>query len=831
MKINFNLIQNEGNMDTLVSPIELFGVLPNKEKKYDYLRDVQSEVLKKWYDLRGNKDNIIKMNTGSGKTVIGLLILKSCLNEGIGPAIYVLPDNYLVSQVLLEADNLGLKATDDAEDFNFKRGKAILITSIHKLINGKSVFGMRNRNNIKIGSIVIDDVHACVNTTESQFTINIKRDDEKYNKILSLFESDLQEQSMIGVREIFDGLPNAMLQIPYWSWQNKQTQLIELLHESREDDDIMFSWPLLKDTLIHCECCISSEVIEISPKCIPIDKISSYIEATRRIFMSATLNDDSPLIANFDIDNEVISEVIAPNNANDIGDRIILVPKLANSEIEDADIAEKLKELSLEYNVAVIVPSNKRAHCWSEIADEIYRSGNIENGVEELNSRHVGLVVFVNRYDGIDLPEDACRILVIDNMPDVRRMVDKVEDSVLRGSNRLLNQQIQKIEQGMGRGVRSSSDHCVIVLMGNSLLDVLYVNGAFNLFGSATKKQMNLSEKISEQVKGGNIDEIFELADYCLKRDDDWIAASKSALVHTNYSKELHIDERVLINRLAYKKARMKMTREAAKDIFDYANTVKGDLQKGWLKQLAAAYINIYDPVEAQNVQLAAKKLNPYVLNPKEGIQFEKKLVKYHGQGRKFIDTIDSLRLDENKFILKIDNIIERLIFEPDTASKFEQALMDIAFYIGFSARRPENEVGKGPDVLWQTSDTDFIVIECKNGAITDLINKKDCNQLNGSIVWFNRLFIKNGCNVKPLMIHKSNLFEHASSPDANIKIINEIGLKSFKDAVYGFSRAVVSEGNFKDAGKIMQLLKHYGLDKDSIIMKYTSDFKVKNAN
>ena len=36
--------------------------------------------------------------TGGGKTVVGLLMLKSCLNEGVGPAVYVTPDNYLVSQ-------------------------------------------------------------------------------------------------------------------------------------------------------------------------------------------------------------------------------------------------------------------------------------------------------------------------------------------------------------------------------------------------------------------------------------------------------------------------------------------------------------------------------------------------------------------------------------------------------------------------------------------------------------------------------------------------------------------------------------------------------------
>ena len=30
---------------------------------------------------------------------------------------------------------------------------------------------------------------------------------------------------------------------------------------------------------------------------------------------------------------------------------------------------------------------------------------------------HVGLVVLINKYDGIDLPDDACRVLVIEGLP------------------------------------------------------------------------------------------------------------------------------------------------------------------------------------------------------------------------------------------------------------------------------------------------------------------------------------------------------------------------------------------------------------------------------
>ena len=126
-----------------IEPREIFMTLPQKDKRYEYPRDVQSDVWRKWFEVRGNKNTIIKMNTGSGKTVVALMILQSCLNEGKGPAVYVVPDNYLVSQVCEEAKKLGIAVTPDRDDYSYTENKAILVTTIFSLVNGRSVFGMR----------------------------------------------------------------------------------------------------------------------------------------------------------------------------------------------------------------------------------------------------------------------------------------------------------------------------------------------------------------------------------------------------------------------------------------------------------------------------------------------------------------------------------------------------------------------------------------------------------------------------------------------------------------------------------------------------------------
>ena len=109
--LDFSKLNTGNTIDTIINPRDLFGALPNK-KGYSYERASQSEVWKQWYEKRNESNLVIKMNTGSGKTVVGLTILKSSLNELKGPAIYVVPDNFLVNQVINEAIAIVQPPTD-----------------------------------------------------------------------------------------------------------------------------------------------------------------------------------------------------------------------------------------------------------------------------------------------------------------------------------------------------------------------------------------------------------------------------------------------------------------------------------------------------------------------------------------------------------------------------------------------------------------------------------------------------------------------------------------------------------------------------------------------
>ena len=269
-----------------------------------------------------------------------------------------------------------------------------------------------------------------------------------------------------------------------------------------------------------------------------------------------------------------MQNIITPENANDIGDRFILFPKHVNSDITENEIKEKVEEVSQNYNVVVLVPSFSRAKFWDPDGICTATKDNIEIFVETLKrQQHIGKVIIVNRYDGIDLPGEACRMLVIDGLPPFNSIKERYVQGIAPQSTTLLREQIQRIEQGMGRGVRSNDDECCIVLMGDELSDVLSRNRGIEFFSVATRCQYDLSKKLWDllvQDRGNKptVNDIFELAEYSLKKDQEWVATCKKELATVKYSNEAKIDEKVVAQRKAFEKC-------LANQWVDAANIIK----------------------------------------------------------------------------------------------------------------------------------------------------------------------------------------------------------------------------------------------------------------
>ncbi len=814
-----------------IVPREIFMTLPTKASGYGYPRDVQADVWKKWYEIRDKKDIIIKMNTGSGKTVVGLIILQSSLNEGKGPAIYAVPDNFLVKQVLDEAKRLGISVTDNKDDYAYSNSKAILVTTLQTIVNGLSSFGMRQQGNYPIGTIVIDDVHACMDKINNQYMISIDAGTEAYNEFISIFENSLKDYNPRNYTDVMEmGDVRKIMLVPFWEWQRRQEDVYRVLSKYNNDNykSILFGLPLIKDCLDVCDCFVTAKEIEIIPKGVDIEKISKFSEAPRRVFMSATLADDSVFISSLGLDKEDMNNIITPEDANDIGSRLILFPKHINSDITDEQIRDKVELIAKKHNVVILVPSFNRAKFWDPEVICTVKKENIEEEVEKLKNSHVGKEVFVGRYDGIDLPGDACRMLVIDGLPPLNSIKERYIDSIAPQSTSLLREQVQRIEQGMGRGVRSNDDECCIVLMGDELSDVLSRNRGIEYFSVATRSQYDLSKQlwdllVEEVGNKPSADQIFELADYSLEKNPDWIGRCKGVLKTIKYSSDAKVDEVAVALRKAFECSLKRQWQEAAKRVKGVKDTETDRRTKGYLCQILAEYTNEYDPAMAQEILTAGNNYSGAILSPIGGILYQKS-TNSAPQSLAIKEYISKNKFKDNELMISIDNVLSKLVMGEE-ANKFEYALEQVGSMLGFASSRPDKENNCGPDNLWALDASTYYIIECKNEVKADKIYKRYCDQLAGHVNWFLENYGKQ-YDYHPIMIHPSRVVEASASPTEKMVIITENELGLLRKNIREFYASLRTNNNYEDIEKINESLRLYKLRKDDFINTYTLKFK-----
>ena len=139
--VDFKKMAASQNPTLRIKPDEIFDRLP-KPQSFDDLHSSQAEVLDAWFSNRNKKDTVIKLNTGGGKTLIGLLIALSSARELKRGAFILLTTNslfikcankrghleYLLPNIMEE--NLLLQISEMAQRFSLPIIKPSLTASL-----------------------------------------------------------------------------------------------------------------------------------------------------------------------------------------------------------------------------------------------------------------------------------------------------------------------------------------------------------------------------------------------------------------------------------------------------------------------------------------------------------------------------------------------------------------------------------------------------------------------------------------------------------------------------------------------------------------------------
>lgn len=813
--------------------LTVFDSLDRQTSHID-LRTVQKEALKELSSKRQNKDIVLKVSTGSGKTTIALLFLFSHMVEKGQPVVFLCPTIQLVKQVLDEAARLGIKAFHYAAGETYPSvegtaGKAILVCTYSKLFNAKTTFS-RSDVDLQPCAIVCDDAHAGIEEIRDSFTLSISSDHACYKKLLGLLSSGCKSYDISKWNAIVNCDPNSIFEVPFWIWQSLHAELHKILYPYAHDDDFMFVWPYLTDILKRCRCIISSAGIEIIPDIIPIHKVAPFTHAGHRLFMSATIADDTVLIRELGCGIEAAKAPIIPQSDKGLGERMVIAPSLVDPQLNRLWVMKLCSSLSKKVNVVVLSPSEWAAREWEADGAKVFLRDDVTTAVEQLKSKIPSsrYVVFAQRYDGVDLPDNACRILVIDGLPYGEGIADKYDSSLSSVPGGIRNRIIYRIEQGMGRAVRSYVDYAVVILSGHDIAHFIAKKDVLSAMNPDTASQLRLALELAEMAKdeSDNSDKaIVDMITKCLNRDDGWkqfytesMSKSRQERLEPNTA-DLNM---VFAERNAFELALNNQFDKAIEVMRTALNelTIEEDA-KGWYLQKIAAYMYEINQGEALEIQKAARQKNSQLFCPPniskrpvipEKVDVQNRIISWYSQFE-----------NPNGAIAKIEDLRAKLSYSA-TPETVEESIKELALLFGAEGERPEKEFGEGPDDLWIWPNS-ILVIEVKNENEHSL-HKKDSGQLHTSLEWFRKKY-KVAFEATPVIVCKVSTADKGSQFPANTRLLTPDKMTELLNNLSLFYSALIKEPPLlRSPMKVTELQSQFGISSDQFIGKYTIRLK-----
>ncbi len=746
--VDFKKLRESKSKSKPIHPREIFNSLP-KPPSINDLYASQAEVLDAWFGRRSDRDVVIKLHTGGGKTLVALLMAQSVMNELGEPVIYLAPTNQLVDQVIAKSQEYGIPTVryvrGQALASEFFDGKAVLVGAYETLFNGRSKFGVRNsgQNIVKTGAIILDDAHVALSSVRDAFSLTIEaaKHTEVYADLAGRFRTAFRDVGRSGsFADITNGKDYGVMEAPSWAWRRKLPELESYL-ASEVDAIDPYVWPFLRDNLAVCHCLFSRRSVTITPIFPPVDMLPTFEDCPRRIYMSATIADDSEIVRAFGASPDAVGNPITSTSLAGVGERMILIPELM--QLGDQPIVPIVKQIACFLarhgrGAVILSPSDPAAKNWIDVATYPNSSTAVATQIAAMQAgTNFGPIVLANRYDGIDLAGNACRFLVMDNLPqgtsdyDVYRM-NVVADSAVSS---LL---AQRIEQGIGRGTRGGGDYCAVMLIGSKLVGWIGRRSNLSFLTASTRVQLAMGQEMSAAVTTER--EIGQTIMKCLNRDPDWVAYHASELAEAAHAAPTNtLALRIAgAERKAFKLQRLGQFEKALQLLENLIvdDELKGDSQRrAWLAATAAriAY-QMNNEERGQRLQTHAFSLSNNHSPPKVRPDYVPRPI----PGKQSMAIVASM-MDydfRGAIMADFDEAVAELV-PTASAARYEEALANLGRYLGFEAERPEKVYKKGPDVLWRTDAAFDFVIEAKSKKEDNPLYKNDHAQLLEAEAWF----------------------------------------------------------------------------------------------
>jgi hypothetical protein len=455
------------------SPEALF-TQSTRAKTHGYLRGPQQDVLRGYLDYVDAANVALELPSGTGKTAVGLLIADWRRRRTAEKAAYLALTNQLAHQVIEEGARLGIPCADLTgdkfhrsrnEEGRYLEASAVGVTTYSNLFNINPVIQPSD-------ILVLDDAHGGEQYVAGMWTVDIAEAEDP----------NLFEECLVAIRPLLTDLEYRRLNDPFAF----SVQLCDLLGDGAcsenltaaldhsGSDRVRFSWRLIRNNLSGCVILVSAKRIVIRPIIAPTDTHEGFAQARQRLLMSATLGDPGDLMREYGLDTIETLKAEKPQ----WGHRYIFVPEMHTTEGLAAQILAGVWNRLEPQRAVLLTPSSAVLErvfdtlCEGmDDAPSRISASDIADSLEVFTRSDGAMLTVAGRYDGLDFPDDDCRLLIMAEAPSAISDLERHLRDYWKLGPLMRRRELTRLVQGLGRCTRNSTDYSVVFWLGQSLVN------------------------------------------------------------------------------------------------------------------------------------------------------------------------------------------------------------------------------------------------------------------------------------------------------------------------------------------------------------------------
>lgn len=716
----------------------------NKLKKIMGPLDYQSAMLDLYMENIEKSTIALELPTGSGKTLIGLLIGEYRRRKNKEKVLFLCPTNQLVNQVARQAnEKYGLNAIafcgkqshyDSKDKSEYLLANAIGVTTYSSFFAENSFF-----NDADI--LIMDDVHSCEEYIISNWTINLVKQDSAFMQVAELMKNVISEFNYENLMcEYSEQVKNWCDLVPMPLFSDKLNDLASILRTSIEEGTSnWYAFKRIGENLQECNIYLSNGHILIRPWIAPTLTFKAFYEAKQRVLMSATLGESGELERITGIKNIFKLPIVNNWDKKGLGRKFFIFPDLSFTEENHGEILKCLHNIMKKS--VILVPHLfyqerlKKFINEQIIEADIFDANSLESTRENFNNSNNAIAILANRFDGIDFADDECRLLFIMDLPTTTNIQENFLINKM-GASKLYEERIKtRIIQAVGRCSRNASDYSVVCVLGSTILNNFTKENKLREFYPELRAELSFG--IENSAEYSEISDIIEQVNDFINRTSEWKEAEQyivnlrnrfwdeknearnEIILKLENVANLEVDFQYSLWQKKYKEAF-----DISIEIIEKLNAPSlGGYKSFWQYVAGVLAFNIFSSTTSEEYKNKAISLFEACLKNRIGIRWLPEMVQKVFKSENYSVTSESLEeviinLEENFMKMKtktnLDKNISKILdnLRSCNGKVFENGHLELGRILGYVSEKSIEE--GAPDPYWIFNSEKVVVAEDK---------------------------------------------------------------------------------------------------------------------